>query len=128
LTSGSLFQEAFLNHGLKYDCNLFLPPSSLIEARPWFNHSKTLIIVPLIWEDDYHCLYKWPFDTKRFLSHKGLKVFNFHPVTVLLNIDTINRYYDSKPFYMDYKKLLRNRNPNIGVETFLEDLIHEVKK
>jgi hypothetical protein len=128
ITDGSLFHESFSNHGLKYDCNLFLPQASCVEVRPWLNSSKNLVFVPVSWEDDDHCLYKWPFDVKRFLNHKGLKVFNFHPVTVLLNMESIDRYYNSKPFYMDYKKLLENRNPNVGVETFLEDLIHEVKK
>jgi len=128
VTNGELFHESFSNHGLKYDCNYFLPQSSGIEARPWHNPSKNLIFVPVTWEDDDHCMYKWPFDAKRFVNHKGLKVFSFHPVTILLNIESIDRYYNSKPFYMDYKKLLRNRNPNVGIETFLEDLICEVKK
>ena len=127
LTQGSIFVESFIRHGLRYDCNNFIPASSNVTLKPWNYYDDNLTIVPLFWEDDLHCLYKWKFDINYFLTKGGLKVFNFHPVTVLLNIENIERYYGSKHVYHEFEQLKKNKNSNYGVETFLIDLIDKNK-
>jgi len=123
LTENAAIAKVFSERGLRYDCNILVPASANIELKPWEDCNKGLIKVPLLWEDDVHCLYGWEFDLKSFTGRPGLKVFNFHPMFVFLNIEKIQRYHECKECGSDYNKLKSRKNKSYGVENFLKELL-----
>ncbi|KJJ85884.1 hypothetical protein OMAG_000248 [Candidatus Omnitrophus magneticus] len=129
LTQSTILTRAFEKHGLKYDCNSFIPVYGYnYTLEPWLDFGGEIIKAPMFWEDDIHCMYKWPFDLKLFMKHAGLKIFNFHPVTLLLNINDMDKYNQAKPFYNDIAKLKELKNTGYGVSNFFDEIIQYVKK
>lgn len=124
LTQNASILDSLHKHGQKYDCNTLIPGALVNDIMPWADFRKGLIRVPLTWEDDVHCLYKWKFDISYFLKRKGIKVFNFHPVMIFLNINNISRYQNVKKLNQDYKGLKRHRFNGIGIKNILEELIN----
>jgi len=124
MTQSSPILETFVKHGLKYDCNSFVPHSSNIELKPYAHWSKELIKVPYFWEDDVHCLYNWEWNISKFLDAAGLKVFDFHPIHIFLNSEKISRYENAKPLLNNFEELKKNINDkNFGSKNFLIDLL-----
>ncbi len=83
---------------IRTDVSLLLPEHTHLRPfKQYFGASRRPIVrVPCYWEDDLHagrpdC--RW--DT-RFPEGPGLRVLNFHPVLLALNIFTIDAYYDLK--------------------------------
>lgn len=57
MTQNSRLMQLFVDRGLTYDCNHFIPEQSGIVLRPWLLWNG-LIKVPHFWEDDAVCIYK----------------------------------------------------------------------
>ncbi|MFH1958631.1 MAG: hypothetical protein ABIJ15_09185 [bacterium] len=127
LTSGALFTESFSNHSLTFECNTILPSSAAMCNKPWASFYDGIVHVPILWEDDIHCMYKCKFSMRQFLIKDDLKVFNFHPVTTVLNINSLQHYQECKQHYSDHNALLAKRNPAVGCDDLLNELLHEVK-
>jgi hypothetical protein len=127
LTSGSLFLRALSRHGLQFDCSPIIPASAGMLNRPWLSYYDNIIQVPILWEDDIHCMYNWAFHMGPYLNPDRLMVFNFHPVLTVLNIDSLETYEQSKPVYSDHVALLGRRNQGRGTDDMLEELLREVR-
>ena len=129
VTQSSPILESFARHGLKFDCNTFIPFSSNIDLEPYYHWTDNLVKVPYFWEDDIHCIYNWKWRTEEFLKGSGMKVFDFHPIHLFLNTEDINRYEKSKESHRDMKRLKNYVNKEIfGTYNFLIDIIErEVK-
>lgn len=127
LTTGTTLSKFFFQNGLRFDCNPIIPYSSGMELMPWYDWNEGLIKVPMFWEDDVHCIYKWENNIAKYLDKKGLKVFNFHPVMTLINMTDIEHYIESKNHYNDYNSLLQMRSREKGTGTMLDDLITLIK-
>ncbi len=120
-------------YGIKYDVNIYVPFSSGISLLP-FNCSSGVIRVPFIWGDyqaissfNKGCKHYW--NAKRLLDVEGLKVFNFHPIHIFLNTETIERYNSVKKHIKNYEYIKSKRNTKeCGIQTVLENLIIEAKK
>jgi hypothetical protein len=126
MTQNSLILDAFESNNIKFDCNTFIPFSSKIETKPYKHWTNNLIKIPYFWEDDIHCLYNWDWDVAQYLNYKGLNVFDFHPIHIFLNTETLDRYNIAKPYLQDYKKLCEFRNTETyGIKDFLIDLISQ---
>jgi len=93
----------FVDSGLKYDCNLYLPKQEGL--RPFVNWNG-LIRIPYFWEDGGHMLYGDPWTPGALgMDRPGLKIFNFHPVHIFLNTEKLERYREAKPHLKDAEKL-----------------------
>ena len=76
-------------YGVEVDLSLCLYNTPLITPHElWFaGGGKSLLRIPYFWEDSYElnapepC---WPFHAKRYHC-RGLKIFNFHPIHIILN-------------------------------------------
>jgi len=121
LTQSTGLSKAFSENGIRYESNILIPG---IQFRPWYD--SITVKIPYFWEDYGHCLRKWEFDVNKFLDGNGLKVFNFHPLFVFLNIENMARYERSKEFYKDCEKLKKYRHNGYGMENMLKDLISEI--
>ena len=123
LTQSSPILDAFKSLGLKYSFNTLIPFSSNIEIKP-FRLFNGMIEYPHFWEDDVHCIYRWDWDVEKYLNHKGLKVFDFHPIHIFLNTEDLSRYNKARPYLQDFKKLKEFvNNKTYGTRDFLIDLL-----
>ena len=123
MTQNSHILDSFEKAGLIYDSNTFVPYSSDIELKPYKHWTKKLIKVPYFWEDDVHFIMSWGGNADRFVKHKGLKVFDFHPIHIFLNTENIDRYENSRVVHRDFEKLKEYVFAGYGTRSFLIDLI-----
>jgi hypothetical protein len=123
MTQSSTMLNLFERYGFKFDCNTFIPYSSGITVRP-YKHWTTLVKIPHFWEDDIHCLYQWEWQIHPFIQNNGLRVFDFHPIHIFLNTETLDRYEQAKCYADDYQKLQTfQNNTSFGAKDFLMALI-----
>ena len=105
MTQSSGLLEIFKECGLTHDVNHFVPHHTVIELKPWHIWNG-LIRIPYSWEDDVHILYESigvpqesPRDIAMDTSDRGLKVFDFHPMHVFLNTESLERYERTRPLH-----------------------------
>lgn len=108
MTQSSNLLDLFKDHGLTHDSNHFIPTQSNIELKPW-THWNGLTKVPYFWEDDVACIYN-DLSIEKHFDKTGLKVFDFHPIHIFLNTETLQRYEDTRPLHQNAKSLLDCRN------------------
>lgn len=109
--------------GFERDANLFIPFSSGITLKP-FTHFTGIRRLPYFYEDDAWALEENAADARTHLMEgDGLKIFNFHPIHLFLNTETMDRYQRAKAFYHDFEGLkpFINPEPN-GARSFLTEL------
>lgn len=128
MTQSSALLQLFLDKGLTHDCNHFIPHQAGMELRPWYLWNG-LIKVPYFWEDDASVIYGENLaEIAKLTHHKGLKVFDFHPIHVFLNTERMERYEESRPYHRSPEELLKYRNDETpGARTALKALL-ELKK
>lgn len=133
LVQSSPLLELFKIKGLLYDVNLFIPWYSNIELYP-IRHWNGLCRLPYFWEDDVQCISHlngningWNIDN--LLQHKGLKIFNFHPIHLYLNTEQIQRYEEAKKYQQDIEMLKKYRccNTEIGAFSVLSRIIQKIR-
>ncbi len=127
--SHSLFQssrilETFSKNGLTHDVNQFFPASCNMELKPW-KLWNGLIRMPYFWGDDIDLYYHSREDIKPLASKPGLKIFDFHPIHVFLNTESIERYERTREFHKEPKKLIKYRyKKGYGTRDKLIDLLN----
>lgn len=131
LVDATCILNEFAARGLIGDSNLFIPFSSGLTLRP-FRHFSGLTRVPYFYEDDAYC-----YETKKIspedhlrLDADGLKVFNFHPIHLFLNTESMTRYEDSRAVHGDFQRLGAQVNPSAeeGAMAFLRRITAEARK
>ncbi len=123
MTQSSGLLELFYNKGLTHDCNHFIPEQTEITLKPW-DLWNNLIKVPYFWEDDINCVSENRTIINDLVNRKGIKVFDFHPIHVFLNLENIDRYYQVRNFQKETDKLLPFINTKeIGVKDLLIQLV-----
>ena len=135
--STHILNKCVTRYGVKTDLSLFLPkmPNIIPHKIRFSKKGKELIRIPYFWEDD---LYMAESDKSWDISDStyqvpGLKIFNFHPTYIYMNLDTIGPYErmkgrkklsdvtheDMAPFCVNRKKAL---------SSFFLDFIRHLKK
>ena len=100
--------EMFKSKGLTHECNHFIPEQSGVLLKPW-RLWNDLTKVPYFWEDDLVCKYEDNNALEALVKRDGLKVFDFHPIHVFLNTESMERYNNSRDVHKDPQKLKENR-------------------
>ncbi|KFD40772.1 hypothetical protein DK28_0215645 [Peptococcaceae bacterium SCADC1_2_3] len=126
--SHSLFESShilrlFLDNGLKYDTNTFIPLRK--ELYPFIRLNK-LVRIPYYWEDDAHFSRpKITFKLSELQLHKrGLKIYNFHPIHIFMNTDSLEHYNKYMSFYHQSDILINFRNHGgEGISTLFLELL-----
>lgn len=126
LCQSSRILDKFSERNLLYDGSCLLPFSS--DVKP-FKLWNGMVRIPYNWSDDMHCMYGFSFDEARIdVQNKCLNVFDFHPIHVFLNTESLDRYNTAKKYYDDPKKLLEYRNAQkAGTRDLLIDLLEYIK-
>lgn len=134
LTQNTRLMDLIGEMGYTRESNLLITLSSGMNLRPFY-HWNGLMRVPYFWEDDIHCVeierkfWDNSWDVAPFLDNTCLKVFDFHPIHVFLNTESLNRYEKARPHFHnpDILRQLANKGSR-GDEHFLRDLICETRK
>jgi len=126
LCQSSPILQAFMDNGLEYDCNLLMCKQS--DLRPFINWNG-LVRIPYFWEDDVHCIFgdPWTLDVLP-MNSPGLKIFDFHPIHIFLNTETLDRYEVAKKYYHQPKVLEEYRNSGRGTRDFLINLLEYIRE
>ena len=123
--STNLIKE-FSHAGLSHDANQFIPISAGIPLRPW-RLWNGMVRVPFFWEDDVTCVYRQKGmvapGIADAIQNSGLRVFNFHPIHVFLNTESMQRYERTRKIHGSPGKLWKQRNPGSGARTWLMELL-----
>jgi len=121
LFESSMILRAFLDNGLKYDVNTFIP---MREGLYPFLRLNKLVRIPFYWEDDAYFSQPATFELSDLQAHKnGLKIYNFHPIHIYMNTSSPEHYREYKAFYHQPDMLSRYRNEGKGVRTLFIDLL-----
>lgn len=122
MTQSSNILQVFLDRGLTHDANHFIPEQAEIELKPW-QIWNGLIKVPYFWEDDAACIYAKNTPIKELTKRGGLKVFDFHPIHVFLNTESLARYERTREIHHNPEALSKQRYAGEGTRTVLETLL-----
>jgi hypothetical protein len=94
--SGPLLQM-IIESNLKTDVSLFLPGMEYIQPFEFHLKGKNLFRIPYFWSDDYEMGQISPcWQLSPLKQVKGLKVMNFHPINIYLNVTNPEIYTDLK--------------------------------
>lgn len=121
MTQSSVLLNLFAERGLTHDCNHFVPNEAQIALKPW-RHWNGMIKVPYFWEDDVHCMGRSE-AIDALVERPGLRVFDFHPIHVFLNTESLDRYEEARPFFDSPEHLRARRNEGEGTSTALDRLL-----
>lgn len=120
LVDAGLILSEFQAQGIQGDLNLFLPFSSGISPKP-FRHYTGLTRLPYFYEDDAYCFeaVKASPEDHLHLDPAGLKIFNFHPIHLFLNTESMARYNSARDVLGDVAKLSERVNPSADEGAFV---------
>ncbi len=117
--------------GIRYDSNLCLYMQDNLVP---LHHQSGLVRFPVFWEDDVHWMQggSWCLDddvVEQFLR-PGLKVLNFHPIAVALNIPDADFYQAHKKHVTSVTKedIEGLRYRGAGARTFLIELLTRLQR
>lgn len=132
MTQSSRLLDLFQSFGLTHEVNHFIPQHSGIELKPWRLWNR-LCKVPYFWEDDLHVLYDSisitqtePAELAAVLG-RGLKVFDFHPIHIFLNTESLDRYKLTRKLHDNPKELIKHRYEGYGTRSRLIELLKLAK-
>lgn len=98
--SSRLFRMVREDFNILHDVSLFLPKTSNIIPHEMFfsENKKGLLRFPYFWEDDEEMYRPEPCFSFRHKEYHvyGLKIFNFHPIHIVLNSSDRDNYYSCK--------------------------------
>lgn len=127
LVQGSLIQSIGKAY-IKFDCNTYMDIKSDVLIKPYLNPFGTTSI-PHFFEDDVNILFPNKLRVDDYLDYKGLKVFDFHPVHIGLNNDSMDRYNSAKEYTtVNTDEIFKFRNNAYGAEDILREVIAGAKK
>ncbi|HEY0027532.1 MAG TPA: hypothetical protein VGC35_06660 [Allosphingosinicella sp.] len=123
--SGRLLQ-IFRARGLTHDCNAFIPEQSGIELKPWVDWFG-MVRVPYFWEDDFWCETQGNEPPEALLARPGLHAFDFHPIHLYLNTESMSRYEGARDSFSAPERLIGHRCAGRGTRAYLSTLLEQVR-
>jgi len=126
LMQSSRILDRMADAGFRHDLNTFIPATSNLFLKPWKHPGKQLIRVPYFFEDSFADRMDNGWNMITAYRQRGLRVFNFHPGRILLNIKdsniptTIQKHRNN---FVRYLKHQRSANQT-GSLKYLRQLIY----
>jgi hypothetical protein len=118
--------DQFLDHGFMRICNLFIPYKNDMRVSP-FNLWNGAIIVPHQFQDNASLRMNEEFIQVDSFN-AGFHVFDFHPIHVFLNTESLERYENTRSLHNNPKELIKHRYEGYGTRNRLLDLLKLAKK
>jgi hypothetical protein len=116
------------------DSSIYLPHMEGIQPISYWWHGKELLRLPIFWEDDLEMERPDSCWTLEAVTHykEGLKIFDFHPIHIVLNSRNDEAYQrlKSKKKIQDLtmSEIEPNINRGIGTLTLFMDLVEYLSK
>ena len=118
------FRPIYEKLRMKYESNVMMYKQRTIVPYPM---SPTTLEIPLYWMDNFYVEMETPrsyIPDVKALESAALTVFDFHPVHVFLNTNSMQLYQAAKQYYQDPPQLWQCRNTTErGTEDYLVDLL-----
>ena len=124
MTQSSVLLAEFKSVGITHDCNHFIPSHVGITLKPWHLWNG-VIKVPYAWEDDLACEYGIGKSPLSQLNWQGINVFDFHPIHVYKNTESMERYERTRAIHQQPQELLQHRFTGRGTRTSLLELLEK---
>jgi len=129
--SSLLFKLIAEKTNINIDLSIFQPHVQNIQAFNHFSSGRYIKRIPVFWEDDYEMKlpgqnWETNFDE---ISLPGLKVFAFHPIHILLNSISMEKYEACLQHKKNFQSLTYDQlqpyinNKHFGARNFLIELI-----
>jgi hypothetical protein len=135
LQSTSLLRMLREEFDILYDVSILLPNTpNIVPHKIFFSKNMGLLRIPYFWEDDTEMYSPDPCFS---LSHNkyhtnGIKIFNFHPIHIVLNSFSMDNYFLCKSEIDITKCSLSElqcyiKKSGEGTDTFFRELVHQIK-
>lgn len=112
--------------GMRYESNIFL--MNHLGLQPT-RRTQSVWSMPFNWSDDKHLELEESMSVKKLpdLNQKGLNIFNFHPVHLLLNTPNLDHYEKCKPDFnqANFRDFIHS---GTGIRNLFVELCEEIKK
>ncbi len=122
----------YKSYGLIYDASPLMFGCKNIHS---FKHWDGLVRIPVFWEDMVNCQFKGSWNIPDLTNNAhSIYVFNFHPTSVYLNIENLERWESAKRYYYpkpDIEKLrefVNLESSGVGSRVFLKKLMEMMVK
>lgn len=123
LVQSSRLAQIFLNVGITHDSNDYIPGYSGIEVKP-FVLENNLVKAPYIFSDELWCVKDYGHEKFESLIYRpGLRIFDFHPIHIFLNTESLDRYERTRPLHRQPKELIKHRFEGYGTRNRLIELL-----
>ena len=127
LTNSSIITAKYADFGIKYDLNTLIPAYNGLRIRPYRAPvNGNVLSLPFIFEDDIYLGQSDKRKAEYYLSDEfdAPRIFNFHPIHLFLNTDTLATYEKARPYFGDYNRLKQYVNTErYGIRDFFCDLV-----
>jgi hypothetical protein len=120
----SKLSQLFWRLGLNFESNDYLPAEFFEFIKPLPSHAE-ITRVPYFFSDELACL-SGKTNIRELCNRRGLKVFDFHPVHVFLNTESLDRYERTRPLHNNPKELIKYRFDGYGTRNRLIELLEWV--
>ena len=126
VADGAVIRSALWAEGITHDSNLNIPEGAGISLLP-FVGSCGLTRVPYCWADEHAFTGRQSDNFNEIQRRMGLAVFDFHPIHVFLNTESIDRYERTRHLHHDPKELIKHRFEGYGTRKRLTKLLELAK-
>jgi len=126
LVQSTRIYRLLIANGLKYDVTTYIPLRE--NLYPWVRLKK-LVVIPSYLEDDSLFLSEHDFTLSELqIDKKGLKIYDFHPIHVFMNTQSIEHYKRYKPFYHEPDNLINYKGKGRGIQTLFTELLQLLQR
>lgn len=128
VVQSSRLSNLYLDKGFTHESNDYIPYYSGIELKPWKLHNG-LIKAPYFWSDELECTQNaYKLKISDLVLFSGLKIFDFHPIHIFLNTESLERYEKTRHLHNKPNQLIKHRYDGYGTRNRLFELINLLKK
>lgn len=117
----SRISEIFSLAGILVETNDYIPASQVSLIQPW-TLPNGITKAPYFFSDELACLTSTP-DNLSLVSRQGLRIFDFHPIHVFLNTESLDRYERTRPLHQNPRELIKHRYEGYGTRSRLIELL-----
>ena len=87
-----------------------------------------MIRVPYLFCDYITSMLDSVVETQNLAQQEGLKVFDFHPIHIFLNTESLDRYELTRSIHQNPKELIKFRHKGYGSRNRLTELLQLAKQ
>ena len=122
VVGGGLIGHALKTNGITHESNINIPEESDMQIRP-FRGNNGMTNVPYCWADEHAFLGRQSDDFIDIGRRHNLVIFDFHPIHVFLNSESVSRYEDTRLLHKNPEELIKYRYEGYGTRNRLIDLL-----